>query len=331
MATSTPTPIFISAATLRRHLTHDSLIRHLHSTLPAQITSPIRHTHNTSPSSALLLMPSWSLSPSLPYVGVKLATVHPNNSALNLPGVHATYSLFSSLTGQTLAAMGANDLTLYRTACISALASKFLSRESSETLVMVGAGELAPHLIRAHLTVRPRLKRVIIWNRTPVRAKSLIEKLKGEIGSEGPIFESNTVLEEAVGLGDIVSCATSSETPLVKGKEMKAGAHLDLVGSFKPSMKECDDEAIRRGRVFVDCEAAMEESGELVGAVERGVITREEGIVGHLVELIKGEKVGRKGEEEEEEITVFKSVGSAAVDLLTAQFVYEACIKDQSE
>lgn len=196
---------------------------------------------------------------------------------------------------------------------------------------MVGAGELAPHLIRAHLTVRPRLKRVIIWNRTPVRAKSLIEKLKGEIGSEGPIFESNTVLEEAVGLGDIVSCATSSETPLVKGKEMKAGAHLDLVGSFKPSMKECDDEAIRRGRVFVDCEAAMEESGELVGAVERGVITREEGIVGHLVELIKGEKVGRKGEEEEEEITVFKSVGSAAVDLLTAQFVYEACIKDQSE
>ncbi|XP_019149757.1 PREDICTED: uncharacterized protein LOC109146549 [Ipomoea nil] len=324
-AAAAPPTVFISTATLRRLLTHASLIRHLHSTLSTNIQSPVRHSHETTPSSSLLLMPSWSLSPSLPYVGVKLVTHHPNNSALNLPGVHASYVLFNSLTGQTLATMDATELTLYRTSCVSALASKFLSRENSETLVMIGAGSLAPHLIRAHLAVRPGLKRVIIWNRTVGKAQSLAEKLQNESGFEGVILESNGSLEGVVGLGDIVSCATNSETPLVKGGELKEGAHLDLVGSFKPSMKECDDEAIKKGRVFIDNEAALVESGELVGAFERGVITRDD-IRGDLVELIKGEKNGRKSQEE---TTVFKSVGSAAVDLLTAQLVYETCIKNQ--
>ncbi|XP_031096001.1 protein SAR DEFICIENT 4-like [Ipomoea triloba] len=317
--------VFISTATLRHLVTHASLIRHLHSTLSTDIQSPARHSHDTSPSSSLILMPSWSLSPSLPYVGVKLVTYHPNNSAVNLPGVHASYALFSSLTGQTLATMDATDLTLYRTSCISALASKFLSRENSKTLVMVGAGSLAPHLIRAHLAVRPGLKTVIIWNRTVRKAQCLVEKLQKESEFEGVIFESNGSLEEAVGLGDIVSCATNSEAPLVKGGELKEGAHLDMVGSFKPSMMECDDEAIRKGRVFIDNEAALVESGELVGAFERGVITRDN-VVGDLVELIKGEKSGRISQEE---TTVFKSVGSAAVDLLTAQLVYETFMKNQ--
>lgn len=129
-------------------------------------------------------------------------------------------------------------------------------------------------------------------------------------------------MEPAVGVADIISCATNSETPLVKGAVMKEGAHLDLVGSFTETMRECDDEAIRRGRVFVDNEAAVVEAGELVGAFERGVIGRSE-VVGDLVELIKGEKVGRR---DEEEVTVFKSVGSAVVDLVSAQFVYETFI-----
>ena len=125
-------------------------------------------------------------------------------------------------------------------------------------------------------------------------------------------FEANECLTVAVGMGDVISCATNSEVALVKGAEMKAGAHLDLVGSFKPSMRECDEEAVRRGRVFVDNEMAAVEAGELV-------MMKDE-IVGGLVELIKGEKVGRMSEDE---ITVFKSVGSAVVDLLSAQMVYE--------
>ncbi|WOG97060.1 hypothetical protein DCAR_0416399 [Daucus carota subsp. sativus] len=312
---------FIDAAALRSILTHKTLINHFETTLPtasSAVESPIRHSHQTSPSSSLLLMPSFSASSSLPYIGVKLVTYHPSNSSAKLPVIHANYTLFSSVTGQTLASIDGSEMTLYRTACVSGLAARYLSREDSRTLVMVGAGAMAPHLIRAHLSARPGLDKVIIWNRTVEKAMALVEMLEG--GFEGVSFESSGCLDEAVRVGDIVSCATNSEVALVMGKELKRGAHLDLVGSFKHSMKECDDEAIRRGRVFIDNEAALVESGELLGAFERGVICRDD-IVGNLVELIRGDKAGRK---DSTEITIFKSVGSALVDLLCAQLVYES-------
>ncbi|KAJ1385381.1 Ornithine cyclodeaminase/mu-crystallin [Sesbania bispinosa] len=215
--------------------------------------------------------------------------------------------------------MDSTELTLYRTSCVSGLASKYLARDDSEVLVMVGAGALAPHLIKAHLSAIPSLRKVIIWNRTVEKAKTLAQKLQESDEFAGLSFEGCGCLDEVVGLGDIVSCATNSEAPLVKGERLKAGAHLDLVGSFKPSMKECDDEAIRRGKMFVDNEAALVEAGELVGAFDRGVIKKDE-IGGNLVELVRGDKVGRSSSEQ---ITVFKSVGSAVVDMLAAQFVYK--------
>ncbi|KAL0452461.1 UNVERIFIED_CONTAM: protein SAR DEFICIENT 4 [Sesamum latifolium] len=156
---------------------------------------------------------------------------------------------------------------------------------------MIGAGALASHLIKAHLTVRPSVKTVVVWNRTLSKARSLVDRLTEEGGFEGVRFESNGCLEEVVRKGDIISCATNSEVALVKGVDLKEGAHLDLVGSFTPTMRECDDDAVRRGRVFVDNEAAVVEAGELVGAFERGVIRKDE-IVGDLVELIKGRKLG---------------------------------------
>lgn len=217
--------------------------------------------------------------------------------------------------------MDGTQLTLYRTASVSGLASKLLARNDSKTLVMIGAGALAPHLIKSHLAGNPNLEKVIIWNRTTEKAKELAEKLQNSGEHDRVCFNFNGSLDEIVELGDIISCATNSEAALVKGEKLKAGAHLDLVGAFTPKMRECDDEAIRRGRVFVDNEAAVVEAGELVGAMERGVIGRED-IVGNLVEVIKGEKVGRRNGEE---ITVFKSVGSGVVDLLAAQLVYESC------
>ncbi|KAL6500914.1 hypothetical protein OROHE_025111 [Orobanche hederae] len=319
-------PIFISTATVHSVTTHESLIRHLQTTLPplsAAIQSPLRYAHQTSPNSSFLLMPSWSTSSSLPYIGTKLVTHHPENSALNLPGVRAIYVLFNSLTGQPLASIDATELTLYRTACVSALASSYLSQEDSKTLVMIGAGSLASHLIKAHLSVRQNIKHVVVWNRTLEKARILVDQLKNEDnGLEGVCFETNGCLEEVIKMGDIITCATNSKTPLVKGVDLKKGAHLDLVGSFTPSMRECDDVAVRRGRVFVDNEGAMKEAGELVGAFERGVIKEDE-IVGDLVRLIKGEIIGRM---DLDGITVFKSVGSAVVDLLSAQMVYESFV-----
>ncbi|KAL6127174.1 hypothetical protein ACLB2K_075217 [Fragaria x ananassa] len=326
---STPSktiPVFITTDSLHSVLSHQTLINHFHSSLPAvssSLCSPLRQSHAVSATSSLLLMPSWSSSPSLPYIGVKLVTYFPLNSAVSLPGIHGSYVLFSSTSGQTLATMDGTALTLYRTACVSGLASRILSRNDSEVLVMIGAGALAPHLIRAHLAARPGLKRVIIWNRTEEKARALAAEMRGSLGGDGVEFGSCGRLDEAVEMGDIVSCATNSEVALVKGERLKVGAHLDLVGSFQHLMKECDDEAVRRGRVFVDNEAALVEAGELVGAFERGVIEKGD-VCGMLVELIRGEKAGRRSNEE---ITVFKSVGSAVVDILAAQLVYETYMK----
>lgn len=321
-------PIFLSSDALRSILSYHTLIDHFQITLPSlskTINSPTRQSHSVTADSQLLLMPSWSCSPSLPYIGVKLVTHFSRNSTLNLPSVNASYVLFDSLTGQTLSYMDGTELTLWRTACVSGLASKLLSLPQSETLVMVGAGALAPYLIKAHLAARPSLRRVIIWNRTEEKARKLAEELSGERKYVGVRFEGGIgCLDELVKLGDIVSCATNSASPLVKGEALKDGAHLDLVGSFNRWMRECDDVAIRRGRVFVDNEAALVEAGELVGAFERRVISCGD-IGGELAELISGERNGRRSEEE---VTVFKSVGSAVVDILAAQLVYEASMKD---
>ncbi|KAJ4839683.1 hypothetical protein Tsubulata_041511 [Turnera subulata] len=244
-------PVFITTESLHSILSHHILIQHFHTSLPtvsSSLHTPIRQIHEISRSSSLLLMPSWSTSPSLPFTGVKLVTYFPQNSSINLPGIHASYVLFSSTTGQTLASTDGTVLTLYRTSCVSGLASNILAREDSQVLVMVGAGALAPHLIKAHLAARPSLR--------------------------------------------------------------------------KETMRECDDEAIKRGRVFVDNEAALVEAEELVGAIERGVIDKKD--VGFLVDLIKGDNIGRRNPEE---ITVFKSVGSAVVDILAAQLVYEGYVK----
>ncbi|KAL8240831.1 hypothetical protein R6Q59_014186 [Mikania micrantha] len=320
-------PIFIDASTLRSVLPYRSLINHLKTSLPSAtsvIQSPIRHHHQTSSSSTLLLMPAWSISPTtIPYTGVKLVTVNPNNSALNLPGVHASYVLFNSVTGQTLASIDGTELTVRRTACISAVASHYLSNVNSQVLLSVGAGSLAPHLIKAHLTTRPSINHVMIWNRTSKRSKHLVNELRKEVGIANMKIEVCEDIELGVRMADIVSCATSSETPVVMGRWLKAGAHLDLVGSYKPTMRECDDEAVMRGRVFVDGEAAVAEAGELVGAFERGVLKKDE-IEGDLVQLVKSDKIVRK---DDNEITVFVSVGSAVFDLLTAQLAYESVIR----
>ncbi|XP_010933979.1 protein SAR DEFICIENT 4 isoform X2 [Elaeis guineensis] len=322
---------FLDAATLRSLLTPSALIPHLRSSLPSlssAVQAPPRQSFSLDPSSSssLLLMPSWSSDASLPFIGVKIVTSFPHNSVLRLPGVHAAYLLFRSSTGAPLASLDGTALTFLRTSAVSALAAAFLARDDSRVLVMAGAGPLAPYLIAAHRVVRPGLKRIIIWNRTPDKARILARDLQEQEArreNSGVIFEHAECLDEVVGLGDVVSCATRSENPIVKGKKLKPGAHLDLVGSFTPAMRECDDEALARGRVFVDFEVALEEAGELVGAFQRGVMAAED-VAGTLAELVGGAKVGRRSPEE---LTVFKSVGTAVVDLLAAQLAYDTYLQ----
>src|SRR3954465_235106 len=307
----------ITADGINRALPYPALIEALREAFRADIESPLRHTHMIpQPSGAeakLLLMPAWTRAGER-LLGCKLVTVYPDNAALQKPSVYGSYLLLSGETGEPLAVMDGTALTARRTACASALAASYLAREDAAHLVMVGAGALAPELIRAHTAVRP-IKRVSLWNRTRKRAVQTAFGLS--VG--GVDVEVVDDLETAVRDADIVSCATLSATPLVRGKWLKKGVHLDLVGAYTPKMRESDDEAGKGGRVYVDTRAgAPKEGGDIAQPLKSGVL-KKDAIRGDLFELCGGKAKGRTSATQ---VTLFKSVGSAIEDLAAAMLVW---------
>ncbi|KAG0606889.1 hypothetical protein M758_9G176300 [Ceratodon purpureus] len=275
-----------------------------------------------SPSPSLLLMPAWGASSKCPYLLVKSVTVFPENGSKGLPAVAGTYVLSSLETGKQLAVMDGTELILWRTACTSALAADYLARMDAKVMLMVGAGALAPHLIKAHLAIRPNVETILIYNRTHANAVKLVQHLKASPLFSGRRVEAVTDLEVAVRASDLISCATLSCEPLVLGAWLSPGTHLDLVGSFTPSMRECDDKCVQRCRIVVDSAHAIDSSGDLVQPLEGKAIAREQ-IAGTLAELVQGSVMKRASEDE---ITMYKSVGCTVGDLAAAQIVYEEAI-----
>jgi len=277
---------------------------------------PVRHHHTFAvpgePDATLLLMPAWQVGT---YLGVKLASVVPGNASRGLPAVAGLYVLASARTGEILATMEGGELTARRTAAASALAADHLARAEASTLLMIGTGRLSLNLIQAHAAVRP-IARVGIWGRNPAKAARVADEASRLGFAAAPVADLDAALAEA----DIVSAATLSLEPLVRGARLRPGAHVDLVGAFTPAMRESDDETMRRGRVFVDTRAgALKEAGDIVQAIAAGVL-RPDDIAGDLAALVRGEAVGRTGPDE---ITVFKSVGAALEDLAAAILVHE--------
>ena len=188
---------------------------------------------------------------------------------------------------------------------------------------MVGAGALSAHLVKAHIAVRPSLKRVLVWNRTFVNAQKVVDSLHDLCrlcdGSRIRV-EAHEDLGSCVRQADIITCATFSSEPLVLGQWVKRGTHVDLVGAFKPSMRETDDDVIKHAKLYVDTrEGALKEGGDLVSLLSRGVISVEH-VLGDLSELVRGKVKGRAGVGE---TTVFTSVGYALEDLVGAELIYE--------
>ena len=307
----------IDADSAVRALPYDALIEALRTMFREGCTVPLRHHHGVEvPGKAeatLLLMPAWTPGG---YIGIKMVTVFPSNGEKGLPAIMGQYLLLSGETGEVLAMIDGQTLTARRTAAASALAASYLAREDAATMLMVGAGALAPQLIRAHLAVRPSLSSISIWARDKAKSQALAEKLAAETGRSVTATDD---LEGTAREADLISCATLSKQPLVKGAWLKPGAHLDLVGAFTPEMRESDDEAVRRARVFVDTrEGALKEAGDIVLAVKAGALTPGS-IQGDLYDLTRGTATGR---ETAEEITFFKSVGTALEDLAAAQLAY---------
>jgi alanine dehydrogenase len=300
----------LDASALAACLDRDALIDALDAAFRVSVVVPPRQQYDIKETGArngtLLVMPAWRAGS----LGIKLVTVYPDNAAQGLPAVAATYMLLDASTGVPRALLDGEELTLRRTGAASALASRYLSRPEAARLAMVGTGQLAPHLIESHARVRP-IREVRIWGRRSERARAVAASLH----SPQLRVEAVDDLEAAVRWADIVSCATLSRQPLVRGAWLHAGQHLDLVGAFNPEMCEADDEAITRAELYVDTRVgALAESGEIVGAIARGVIGPQ-AVRAELSELASG----RFKRSHPAAITLFKSVGTALEDLAAAE------------
>ena len=314
----------ISAEEVDRSLSYGALADALARTFAEGVQAPTRHHHTIErPDGAdttLLLMPAWTDfcargTSADGYIGVKLVTVSPDNNALAKPAVMGVYLLSDGQTGEPLALIDGQALTVWRTATSSALAARYLARKNASRMAMIGAGKLAPHLIRAHAAMRS-ITHVTLWNRSRENAEAVAEALAGDP------FEVRVAdeREEAIRDADIVSAATISETPLIEGRWLKEGAHVDLVGAFTPKLRESDDEAVRRATLFVDTfDGALKEGGDLVQPIAAGIVGRDD-VKADLAMLASGAHPGRTSDNE---ITLFKSTGCALEDFAAGILVYE--------
>ncbi len=306
----------INSDTIYGHLTYKEFIPFLQRAFTEDYKVPQRMHQQfgnavADTPSTLLLMPAWQDGT---YLGVKSITLSPHNNRFDLPTIQGVYLLFDAKTGTPLATFDASAITARRTAAKSALASSFLSRKDSSTLLMVGTGTLSAELIRAHATVRP-IEKVIIWEHTPGKGEQVVERLP----DMNLAFSITNNLMETVPMADIISVATMSVDPLIRGEWLREGQHIDTVGAYRTDMREADDEVLRRSEIYIDHNDAFEETGDLAIPIEKGVIEKND-IKATLFELCRNEKEGRQSKEE---ITFFKSTGHALEDLSAALFVYQ--------
>ena len=313
-------PTLFDALETAKGLPFPQLINALRDGFVAGCQAPVRHHHTMQRSgeadATLLLMPAWSNPQDRQqYLGVKLVTVVPGNMARDLPGLVSTYVLYDGITGEQLALMDGNTITGRRTVATSALAAQYLAREDASKLLVLGAGRVARLIPDAFKAVRP-IQAVTVWDINRENA----EQFAGALSAEG--YEANVAdnLEAAVRGADIVSAATLSTEPLIKGEWLSPGTHVDLIGSFRPNMRETDDAAILRSAVYIDTDEALIEAGDIVQPVNAGVFNAES-IRGTLAQLAREEAQGRA---HGDQITCFKAVGSALADLCAARLAHNS-------
>lgn len=309
---------FFDAEAIRSRLPWPRMLAALEEALRGEVEAPLRASHPIAvpgqPSATLLAMPAWR---SGRRIGVKLVTVFPGNADRGRRSVAAVYILFDANDGTPIALLDGEELTARRTAGASAYAASKLARSKAHHLVMVGAGRMAHPLIDAHRHVRP-IDRVSIWSRTADHAQATAASCM----RDGIDALAVTDLAAAIADADIVSCATLATAPLVEGRWVRPGTHIDLVGAFRRNMRESDDLVMRRADLIVvdDRTAALSEGGDVVQAIDGGAIGVEK-VAAELRDLARGSHPGRT---REEQVTVFKSVGFALEDLAAAEAVVDA-------
>ena len=309
---------FVSDRFIDEHTDFKILIERLRAAFAADsVLVPQRHHHDfpnldEGVESSMLLMPAWDPGNN---AGVKVVTVSPNNKNYNLPSIQGIYLFFDATKGSVRAIFDAKALTNNRTAAASALASSYLSRKDSSSMLMIGTGALSPHLIAAHASIRP-LRKVYVYGRNTEKARAVAASFSEEEFTVTAIENLEPTISEV----DIISCATLAVEPLVLGKYLRPGQHLDMVGAYRKEMREADDQALLKSSVFVDnFTGALKETGDILIPLTEGVIQKTD-IKADLFGLCGGHDSGRINSEE---ITFFKSVGHALEDLVGANYYFE--------
>ena len=299
-----------SAEDVARALPYGPLVEALREAFRGEVTAPHRLIKETGPATTLLIMPAWNKA----YTGIKTVTVKNDNDTSIVPAVQGAYLLIDNGTGTPVAIMDGTELTRLRTAAAAALAADYLARRDASTLLLVGAGSLAPHFAKAHAAVRP-IKTVLVFNRTPAKAVAVAK----DLCEDGFAAEAVTDLQSAMGRADIISGITSATGPVIRGQWVRPGTHIDLAGAYKPDARETDGAAVGMARVFVDTpDGALAEAGDLLMAQSEGHFKWDQ-IQGNLFQLTRGDVQGRKTETE---VTLFKSCGTALEDLAAAAMVH---------
>ncbi|MFN0112938.1 MAG: ornithine cyclodeaminase family protein [Blastocatellia bacterium] len=254
-------------------------------------------------------------------MAVKIVSIHNRNSQLGLPRIHALVVVIDPTTGQPVAAMEGGYLTALRTGAASGVATELLARADAEVAAVIGAGKQARQQVLAVAAVRS-IKRFWVYARHPESAEALIAELQPRLSAELLVAGSPA---QAVRDADVICAATNSSTPVFDGNDLKPGAHVNGIGSYMHEMQEVDFATLRRAsKIVVDQrQAALAEAGDLIIAIEHGVIGVEH-ISAELGEIAAGLKPGRQSDDE---ITYFKSVGNAVQDAAVAQAIYRNAVK----
>jgi len=259
------------------------------------------------------MMPGYAEGPGV--LGIKVITVFHGNRDLGLPSHQGTVTLFDAANGKPLLIADAMEITSIRTAAASALATSILSREDSTRLAIIGTGEQAERHIDAISLVR-KINEVFLWGRNPEKADQLARKLSVKYKFTVSIMKS---IAETVQNADIICTVTSSSQPVLMGEWLQPGTHINAVGACTPNARELDTKAVQMSSLFTDSyESLFNEAGDFLIPKKEGAIddshTRAD-----LSELVSGSKTGRS---RKDEITLFKSLGIAAEDIFSANYMY---------
>ncbi len=304
---------FIAKEDVERLAPYGDLVEALAKGLCEPIESPPRsHFNPNHDASAVLIMPAWRPQQ---IMGTKIVSIWPGNNARGLSAVSATYVVTSCKDGTPLAVIDGTELTLRRTAAAAALAARTLARPNSQRLLVLGTGALSAHLAMAHHSVF-NLSEVTVWGRSLDKACRVVANL-AEVGIAA---QATNDLQLALANADIVAAATTASTPFIPSAWVGAGTHVGLIGAFTASMAEAELQLLPRARLFADNRAAvLEKGGEVVQALRAGLISAHD-VLAELSELVAQPPLV-EGRRAEADITLFKSVGFAALDLIAAEHV----------